>query len=85
MDASELPIHIILEDEGYSKIKINTVIRVGKQREPIAEKIHLGWTITSFGKVHDVTSMMLTRNSVFEYDQLCRLDVLGTEDSPKGD
>ena len=69
----------------YLKIKTKTMIKVGKQNEPIAEKTHLGWTITSPGKDRDVTSMMLTRNSMCDHDQLCRLDVLGIEDSPTGD
>ena len=61
------------------------MIKVGKQNEPIAERTHLGWEITSPGKDRDVTSMMLTRNSLCDHDQLCRLDVLGIEDSPTGD
>ena len=36
-------------------------------------------------KDRDVTSMMLTRNSMCDHDHLCRLDVLGIEDSPIGD
>ena len=80
-----LPIHVILGVEEYSKIKTKTMIKVGKQNEPIAEKTHLGWTIASPGKDCDVTSMMLTRNSMCDHDQLYRLDVLGTEDIPIGD
>ena len=48
------------------------MIKVGKQKEPIAEKIHLGWAITSPGKDPDNTSMMWTRNSMCDHDQLCR-------------
>ena len=29
--------------------------------------------------------MLRTRNSTCDHDQLCRLDVLGTEDQPSGD
>ena len=29
--------------------------------------------------------MMLTREAICDHDLLCRLDVLGTEDSPTGD
>ena len=80
-----LPIHVILGVEEYSKIKTKIMIKVGKQNEPIAEKTHLGWTIASPGKDRDVTSMMLTRNSMCDHDQLYRLDVLGTEDILTGD
>ena len=61
------------------------MIRVGKQSEPIVQKTHLGWTIISPGKVCDVTSMMLTKNSICDHDQLCRLNVLDIEGSPTGD
>ena len=74
---AELAIHVILGVGECSKIKTKTTIKVGKQNEPIAEKTHLGRTVTSTGKDHDVTSMMLTRNSMCDHDQLCRLNVLG--------
>ena len=81
----ELPIHVILGIGEYSKIKTKAIIKVGEQSEPVADKTHLDWTITFPGKDRDVTSMMLTRNSMCDHDQLCRLDVLGIEDSPTGD
>ena len=61
------------------------MIKVGKQNESIVEKTHLGWTITSLGKDRNVISIMLTRNSMHDHDQLCRLDVLGIEDNPTED
>ena len=78
-------IHVIFGVGEYSKIKTKTIIKVGKQNEPIAEKIHLGWAITYPGKDRDVSRIMLTRNSIFDHDQLGRLDVVGIEDSPTGD
>ena len=69
----------------YLKIKTKTMIKVGKQNEPIAEKTHPGWTVTSPGEDRDVTSMMLTRNSICDHAQLCRLDILGIEERPVGD
>ena len=60
----ELPIHVILGVGECSKIKTKKMIKVRKQNEPIAEKTHLGWTITFPGKDHDVTSMILARNSM---------------------
>lgn len=58
----KLPIHVVLDVREYMKIKTNAMIRVEKQGEPIAEKTHLGWTITSLGKDCNATS--LTRNSM---------------------
>ena len=81
----ELPIHAILGVGEYSSIKTSTMIKIGRKGEPVAEKTHLGWTITSPGKERDLTNIMLTRNSTCDYDQLCRLDVLGIEDNPTGD
>ena len=43
-----LPIHVILGVGEYSKIKTKTMIKLGKQNEPIAEKPD--WTITPPGK-----------------------------------
>ena len=60
----ELPIHVTLGVGEYSKIQTKAMIKVGKQNEPIAEKTHFGWTITSLGKYRDINSMMLTRNSM---------------------
>ena len=37
------------------------------------------------GKEVDLTNMLLTQTSVVEYENLCRLDVLGLEDHPTGD
>ena len=59
---SKLPIHVVLDVREYMKIKTNAMIRVEKQGEPIAEKTHLGWTITSLGKDCNATS--LTRNPI---------------------
>ena len=81
----ELPIHVILGIGEYSKIKTKAIIKVGEQSEPVADKTHLDWTITFPGKDRDVTSMMLTRNSMCDHDQLCGLNVFGIEDCSTGD
>ena len=50
--------------------------------QSVAEKTRFGWTImTSGAEVVDVGKIFLTQTS----DELCRLDVLGLEDSPTGD
>ena len=59
--------------------------RVGREWDPIASYTKLGWTITSPGKEIDTTSMLLTQTSRVDYEELCKLDVLGLADSPLGD
>lgn len=81
----ELPIHLILGTSEYARIKTATKPRIGKSGEPIAELTKLGWTILSPGKESDLTNMFLTQTSHADYEDLCRLDVLGLEDRPTGD
>ena len=54
--------------------------RVGEIEEPIAEQTRFGWTIMSSGAEVDIENMFLTQTSVADYEELCRLDVLGLED-----
>ena len=81
----ELPVHLILGAREYAWIKMQAKPRVGKPGEPVAELTRLGWTIMSPGKEADLTDMFLTQTSSCDYEQLCRLDVLGLEDRPSGD
>ena len=53
--------------------------------EPIAEQTRFGWTIMYSGAEVDIGNMFLTQTSVAEYEELCRLDVLGLEYTPIGD
>ena len=84
-DKQRLPVHLILGTSEYAKIKTETAPRVGRPGEPIAEKTKFGWTVMSPGVETDLNSMFLTQTSVADYERLCRLDVLGLEDSPPGD
>lgn len=59
--------------------------RVGQPGEPIPELTRFGWTVMSPGKEVDSTLMFLTQTSSFDYENLCRLDVLDLEDSTTGD
>ena len=59
--------------------------RVGREWNPVASYTKLGWSITSPGKEIDTTSMFLTQTSRVDYEDLCKLDVLGLADSPSGD
>jgi hypothetical protein len=70
----------------YTKIKTETSPpKIGSQGEPIAEKTKFDWTIMSPGKEVNLNEMFMTQTSSADYEKLCRLDVLGLEDSPTGD
>ena len=86
MDTKEfLPVHLILGVCDYTKIKTETAPLIGATNEPIAEKTKFGWTIISPGKEVDLSPMFLTQTSTADYDNLCRLDVLGLADCATGD
>jgi hypothetical protein len=81
----ELPVHLILGSVQYATIKTKTPPRIGKPGEPIAELTKLGWTIVSPGGEAGMSKMLETQTTVLDYDNLCRLDVLGLQDHPTGD
>ena len=76
-----LPINLILGASDYAKIKTKTAPKIGKIGEPIAELTTFGWIIMSSGEENDLTSLYLTQSSVADYEQLCKLDVLGLQDT----
>ena len=80
-----LPVHIILGNSECPRISTTEPQRVGREWDPVASYTKLGWTITSPGKEIDTTSMLLTQTSRVDYEDLCKLDVLGLADSPSGD
>ncbi len=80
----QLPVHLILGISEYTKIKTKTP-KVGNPGEPVAELTKLGWTILSPGNETNLTKMLLTQTSPTDYENLCRLDVLGLQDHPTGD
>ena len=80
-----LPIHVILGTNEYTKIKMAGYQRVGEIGEPIAEQTRFGWTIMSSGAEVDIENMFLTQTSVADYEELCRRNVLGLEDTLIGD
>ena len=61
------------------------ITRVGLPGEPVAELIKFGWTIMSPGEEINLHNMLLTQVHREDYEQLCRLDVLGLRDSATGD
>ena len=77
-----LPVHIILGAGEYARVKTETSPHIGKDGEPVAELTKLGWFVMSPGQEFDWNSMMLTQTSQLEYEELCRLDMLGLADSP---
>ena len=54
--------------------------KVGKLGEPIAENTKLWWIIMSPG-CEDSNNMSHARISLNDYEELCKLDVLGLEDN----
>ena len=76
-----LPIHLILVASDYAKIKTRSAPKIGQIREPIAELTTFGWTIMSPGEENNLTSLYLTQSSAADYEQLCKLDVLGLQDT----
>ena len=80
-----LPVHLILGASDYAAIKTAEPPRVGQLGEPVAERTKFGWTIMSSGKELDHSKMLLTQTSHTDYEDLCRLDILGLEDRPEHD
>ena len=82
----QLPIHLILGNGEYARIKTSTKPLIGKEDgEPIAEKTKFGWVIMSPGLEFERNMMLLTQTSQSDFDRLCRLDVLGLKDSKECD
>ena len=80
-----LPVHLILGASEYAAVKTTEGRRIGLPGEPVAEKTKLGCTIMSPGRGIDHRNMLLTQTNHVDYDELCRLDVLGLEDTPEHD
>ena len=78
----ELPVHVVLGNGEYARIKSETKPHIGRDGEPIVEKTKLGWFIMLPGQEFYCNCMMLTQT---DYEELCRLDVLGLADSSEHD
>ena len=81
----KLPVHLILGAGDYMRAKTSEKPRVGKMGEPVAERTKFGWTILAQGKELDYSAMFFAQTSQSDYEELCRLDVLGLADKPEND
>ena len=83
---SRLPVHIILGAGDFAKLKTESVPKIGEPGQPVAELTKFDWIIMSPGKEPlDLTNVLLTQTSHVDYEELCRLDVLGLSDTPPND
>ena len=82
IDRSEL---LTLGNPKYKEMISKYPTWIWRPGEPIAEKTRFGWTVMSPGQEVDLSNMFLTQTSVADYEDLCRLDVLGLEDTSTGD
>ena len=80
-----LPIHVVLGSGEYVRVKTETKPQIGQDGEPVAEKTKLEWFIMSPGSEFDHNTMLLMQTSQSDYEELCRLDVLGLADTPEHD
>ena len=80
-----LLVHLILGAAEYSKIKTSEPQRTGSVGDPVAEYTRFGWTVMSPGIETNLDNMFLAQTARSDYEELCRMDVLGLEDTPVGD
>ena len=81
----QLPVHVVLGGGEYARIKTCTNPLLGAEGQPIAEKTKLGWFAMSPGMELNQNTMLLTQTSQKDYEDLCRLDVLGLADTSEHD
>ena len=77
-----LPIHLTLKNGEYSRIKTSTKPLVGREDGggAVGEKTKLAWFMMSPGIDFDRSPVLLTQTSQSDFENLCRLDVLGLAD-----
>ena len=81
-----LPVHLILGAGEYAKLKMESAPKIGEPGEPVAEPPKFSRIIMSPGKEPlDITNMLLTQTSHVDYEDFCRLVVLGLSDIPTND
>ena len=80
--SEEYPIHVILGDATYCKIRTEHVYK-GQPEDPIVEGTTFGWIVHG-GKEYADSKCMYARETD-EYEKLYSLDVLGVEDRGEDD
>ena len=80
---TSLPIHLILGNSEYPKIKKEEKPRIDKSGEPVGELTSFGWTFMSPGNVRQLENTYFTKNSSTDYEQLCNFNVLGLGANPE--
>ena len=78
-----LPIPVILGISEYVRIKTPSKPLMGGPGEPVAEHTMFGWSIMSPGVEFDKSTMLFTQTSLVDFEDLCRLDILGLADTPE--
>ena len=76
----ELPVHVILELNDYTRIKTQERPIVVLPGEPIAELTKLVWVVLSPGKKNASTNTLFTKTSLHDYKNICSLYCLGIEE-----
>ena len=79
------PVHIIFGSGEYAGIKMETKPQVGDKDKPIADLTKMEWFIMSPGTVFDRNTMLYSQTSQSDYEELCRMDVLGLADASHSD
>ena len=76
-EKDQLPVHIILGVNDFTKIRTREQLRIGHRGDPVAKFPRFGWAIMSPGADQDISPGYLAVSSTTDYDNLCALDVLG--------
>ena len=79
----KLLVHLIFVTSSYTKIKVHKMPRVRQPCE--AELTHSDWLLKSPGKETKIRTMMCTKTSTDDYENLCKLDLLGVIDIVRDD
>ena len=80
--SEEYPIHVILGDKSYYKIRIDQTFE-GHPEDPIVEGMTFEWVIHGGVEYTDNKCMYIKEAS--DYEKLYSLDVLGVEDRGEDD